>query len=134
MNRSVAREPIAGPTWQDAIRALELDDAARRSLERRRASLLEYPQASEEVGFKGTMTLVGCGILWGIILLVILSRWVPWLGWAVGPLLAVFLLLQLLRWVIPPREAASGGREPPDGMAPSGGSRPPLAREKEGLR
>src|SRR5205085_1981970 len=58
-----------GCRWQDAVRALELDDAARRSLERRRASTLEYPEASEEVGFKGTMTLVGCGMLWGILFL-----------------------------------------------------------------
>ena len=107
-------------TWQDAIRALELDDAARRSIERRRSSLLEYPEANEEVGFKGTMTLAGCGLLWAVLLLLILSRWVPWLGWAVGPLLGVFLLLQLLRWLIPSREAASSG--------------PPFAREKESSR
>jgi hypothetical protein len=91
-------------SWQDEVRCLELDDAARRSVYRRRSSLLEYPEASEEVSFKGTMTLVGCGLLWAIILLAILSRWQPWIGWGVIPLLAIFLLLQLLRWVIPPKE------------------------------
>src|SRR5262249_21897550 len=40
-------------TWHDAIRSLELDDAARRSGERRRASTLEYQEATEEAGFKG---------------------------------------------------------------------------------
>ncbi len=88
-------------SWQDAVRCLELDDAARRSVAKRRVSQLEYPEASEEVTFKGTMTLIGCGLLWGIILLVILSRWVTWLGWTVGPVLGTFLLLQLLRWIIP---------------------------------
>jgi predicted dehydrogenase len=88
-------------SWQDAIRCLELDDAARRSVQKRRVAQMEYPEASEEVTFKGTMTLVGCALLWGIILLVILSRWVSWLGWAVGPVLGIFLLLQLLRWIIP---------------------------------
>jgi len=44
-------------TWQDAVRGLELDDAARRSVEKRRSSLMEYQEANEEVGFKGTMTL-----------------------------------------------------------------------------
>jgi hypothetical protein len=79
-----------------------LDDAARRSVERRRASALEYPEASEEVGFKGTMTLVGCGLLWGALLLLVLSAWYPRLGWLVLPVLVLFLGLQLLRWIIPP--------------------------------
>jgi predicted dehydrogenase len=91
-----------GP-WQDEVRGLELDDAARRSVARRRASTLEYPEATEEVGFKGTMTLVGCGILWASLALLILARWVPWLGWVIGPALAVFLLLQVLRWALPAR-------------------------------
>lgn len=105
-----ARHPvIASPrplTWQDAIRCLELDDAARRSVMRRRASTLEYQEATEEAGFKGTMTLVGCGLLWGSLVLLILSRWLPWLGWAIAPVFAVFLLLQLLRWLVP------GGKNP----------------------
>src|SRR5207302_5680217 len=54
--------PPGGLSWRDEIRCLELDDAARRSAHRRRTTLLEYPEASEEVSFKGTMTLVGCGI------------------------------------------------------------------------
>jgi hypothetical protein len=90
-------------SWQDAVRSLELDDAARRSLSKRRTSLLEYQEATEEVGFKGTMTLVGCGVLWIVLLLVILTAWLPWLRWAVVPLLAVFLGLQLLRYVLPKR-------------------------------
>ena len=46
--------------WQDEVRCLELDDAARRSVERRRACTLDFQEVSEEVGFKGTMTLAGC--------------------------------------------------------------------------
>jgi predicted dehydrogenase len=94
---------IPAVSWQDEVRALELDDAARRSLSRRRTSLLEYPEATEEVGFKGTMTLVGCGVLWMVLLLVILAAWVPWLRWAVVPLLVGFLGLQLLRYALPKR-------------------------------
>jgi predicted dehydrogenase len=97
---AVSGQPAA-VSWQDCVRALELDDAARRSLRRRRASLLEYPDATEEVGFKGTMTLVGCALLWAVLLLLILAVWVPWLGWAIVPLLVVFLGLQLLRYVLP---------------------------------
>lgn len=95
----------AGPArqqyWQDAIRCLELDDAARRSLARRRTQVLEYQEVSEAVGFKGTMTLVGCAVLWGILGLLILAAWFPTLKWAIVPILAVFLLLQFLRWMIP---------------------------------
>ncbi|MHB1424655.1 MAG: Gfo/Idh/MocA family oxidoreductase [Gemmataceae bacterium] len=89
------------PSWQDAIRALELDDAARRGVERRRSSVLEYPEATEEVGFKGTMTLVGCALLWGVLLLLILSVWWPKLGFLIVPLIVVFLGLQLLRYIVP---------------------------------
>jgi hypothetical protein len=80
---------------------LELDDAARRSVERRRFSALEYPEANEEVGFKGTMTLAGCGLIWIILLVLILSIWIPALGWVIVPVLALFLGLQLFRWIIP---------------------------------
>jgi hypothetical protein len=104
----------AGPvSWQDEIRCLELDDAARRSVGRRRASLLEYPEATEEAGFKGTMTLAGCGLLWAIILLVILAHFLPpqwWkpLGWGIGALLVVFLGSQLLRYLLPGRAGGGG--------------------------
>ncbi len=90
-----------GPNWQDAIRALELDDAARRGVEKRRSSVLEYPEATEEVGFKGTMTLVGCSLVWGVLLLLILSIWWPKLGFLIVPLIVVFLGLQVLRYLVP---------------------------------
>jgi len=98
-----ARDQLASPlNWQDAVRCLELDDAARRSVERRRASTLDYQEVSEEVGFKGTMTLVGCGLLWGVLAVVILAAWERRLLWLVVPVLLFFLGLQLLRWIIPP--------------------------------
>jgi myo-inositol 2-dehydrogenase/D-chiro-inositol 1-dehydrogenase len=90
-------------SWQDATRALELDDATRRSVERRRASVLEYPEATEQVGFKGTMTLVGCAMMWCVLVLLILSVWWPRIGWLIVPLIVVFLALQFLRYVVPDR-------------------------------
>ena len=92
---------------------MELDDAAKRSVRRRRVSTLEYPEASEEVGFKGTMTLVGCALLWVVLLLAILSHWVYWLGWLIIPVLMFFLGMQLLRWVVPrpsPHESGSANK------------------------
>jgi predicted dehydrogenase len=98
---------VAGktPTWLDAVRGAELDDAVRRSIERRRTSVLEYQEASEETGFKGTMTLVGCGLIWAIILFVVLSFWFPKVGWLIVPLLVIFLGMQFLRYLIPSRRS-----------------------------
>jgi predicted dehydrogenase len=96
-----ARVDPAMPTWNDEIRCLELDDAARRAVKHRRAQTLEYPEASEEVGFKGTMTLVGCGLLWVTLFLLVLSRWLPALGIVIIPLFLVYMTLQLLRYAIP---------------------------------
>jgi predicted dehydrogenase len=87
-------------TWQDAIRAAELDDAARRSVERRRVSALEYPEATEEASFKGTMTLIGCGMLWIILVLLVLSRWFPVLLFVIVIMLTIFLCLQVLRAIV----------------------------------
>jgi predicted dehydrogenase len=92
--------PVA---WQDELRSLELDDAVRRSIKRRRSSTLEYQEATEEAGFKGTMTLVGCGLLWfSVVLLMLAVRW-PILFWLIAPVFGVFLLLQVFRWAIPAR-------------------------------
>ncbi len=108
---SVSRSRLTtGPTWQDALRCLELDDAARRSIAKRRSSTLEFQVVTEEAGFKGTMTLVGCGIVWVSLVLLILSVWVPWTGWLILPVFTFFLVLQLLRWVVPAQ--AAGDHKP----------------------
>jgi hypothetical protein len=39
-----------------------------------------------------------------VLLLLIVSVWVPWVGWVILPLLVGFIALQLLRYVIPARE------------------------------
>jgi hypothetical protein len=57
------------------------------------------------------MTLVGCALLWGGLVLLILSIWVPWLGWGILPVLAAFLALQLLRWAVPPKEPPAAPSE-----------------------
>jgi hypothetical protein len=110
--RSEGKRPVPVLSWQDEVRCLELDDAARRSVERRRASTLEYQEVTEEAGFKGTMTLVGCGLLWGSLVLLLLSAWLPWLLWAIVPGFALFLTLQLLRWVVPPKPEQPKTRTP----------------------
>jgi hypothetical protein len=97
---TLARDAPELVTWQDAIRCAELDDAARRSVERRRASTLEYPEATEEASFKGTMTLIGCGMLWLMVGMLVLSRWYPALLVVIVLMLTFFLALQLLRLIV----------------------------------
>lgn len=86
-----------GLGWHDEIRAAELNDLARRSIERRRVYSLDFQEATEEVGFKGTMTLVGCALLWMLPVVALLFAWVPKLAWIVLAVLLVFLALQLLK-------------------------------------
>jgi hypothetical protein len=105
--------------WQEEVRALELDEAVRRSVEKRRSNLLDYQQATEEVGFKGTMTLAGCGLLWGVLVLLIVSRWVPALGWLILPLLLVFIVLQGLRYAIPRERPAAEADPAEEGADPA---------------
>ena len=78
-------------------RAIELDDAARRSAHYGRSSTLDLQEASEEASFKGTMTLVGCSLIWAAVIVLILAVWIPWLAWLILPVLAIFLGLQALR-------------------------------------
>ena len=101
--------PAACCSWQDELRALELDDAARRSAAKGRSSTLEFQEATEEAGFKGTMTLVGCSMIWITLIVLILSAWVPWLAWLIVPVFGIFLLLQALRWVVKDQGANSKG-------------------------
>jgi hypothetical protein len=60
------------------------------------------------------MTLVGCAMLWGLLLLVIIGNWFRPALWAIPILLAGFLGLQLLRWFLPPKpeDEEDGSREP----------------------
>jgi predicted dehydrogenase len=95
--------------WLDAIRALELDDAVRRSVQRRRAYSLDFQEATEEASFKGAMTLVGCSLLWLSLLMLILSVWIPSAGWLVLPIFGFFLILQFLRWAVPEKQKSEAG-------------------------
>jgi predicted dehydrogenase len=121
---ALAGQPAA-PLWQDEVRSLELDEAARRSVEKRRVNLMEYQEASEAVGFKGTMTLVGCGILWVALLLLIaaLALKQPRLGWVILALLVLFAALQVFRWVLPARTAPPA--EQSDSREGTGSPEPP---------
>jgi hypothetical protein len=108
----VRGEPVQ-PDWIDACRAVELADSIQRSLEKGRTVELHYEDYTEEGTFKGTMTSLGCGLLWisGMVLIAgaiaasfrlpLANYWPHLLLLALG----IFLLLQLLQFVFP-RNAA----------------------------
>jgi hypothetical protein len=102
---SIVEAACADPTqpsrvnWQDELHALELDDALKRSVEKRKAHSLEYRQVSEEIGSKGTMTLIGCGMIWLILLIFGISIWAPRIRWLIVPLLGGYLVLLAMQWL-----------------------------------
>jgi len=86
-------------TWQDEIRVCEWADALRRSVAKQKISTLDYQDTSEEVGAKGTLTLIGCGMVWIILLLALIAIWQPLVLWGVVPLLVLFLALAVVNWL-----------------------------------
>lgn len=99
----------ATPHWGDAVRSIELVDAAERSLRRGRTVELYEEEASEESTFKGMMAAGGCLLLVAAMALVIvvgaagafkLALADLW-PYALLAVLLVFLLLQLLRLAFP---------------------------------
>lgn len=97
--------------WQDELRALELDDAARRSAERGKSSTLDLQETTEEATFKGTMTLVGCSLIWLTVIVLIVSVWIPWLALLIVPLFGAFLAMQGLRWIVPGQASTKDTKE-----------------------
>jgi predicted dehydrogenase len=87
-------------TWTDATRCLELFDAARRSVKRKRMVAMDYEAVSETGNFKSTMTALGCVVLLIIMTLFYLTPTLPFAKYLIIPILALFLGLQALRWII----------------------------------
>lgn len=100
------REP--DPSLLDGTRAMEVSEAAARSLRKGRTIDLAYEEMSELGNFKSVMTSVGCALLLGTILLLFVAAAAKSLGfdqgvyiaWIVPPLLVIFVLFQLLRYGI----------------------------------
>jgi myo-inositol 2-dehydrogenase/D-chiro-inositol 1-dehydrogenase len=104
---AVAGRP-AHPDLLDGTRAMELAEAAARSLRRGRTVDLFYEEMSEAGNFKSVMTSTGCALLLGALVLYAISRagqglgfeWMGYLAWVIPPAFLLFILLQLLRYGI----------------------------------
>lgn len=108
---------LAHPTWPDAIRCLELVEAVEKSLMKGRTISVSVEGRSETDAFKGTMASIGCALLILGLLVVVASAVVlkiahetgnhmlvsifRWWPAALVALFGVFILLQLLRFIIP---------------------------------
>ncbi len=110
------------PTWTDATRCLELFDAVRRSVRRRRMIVLDYEAASELSNFKSTMTALGCGVLILCMVLFFATPTFPWLKYLIFPILILYMALQLFRYLARDNEADPS---PPD---PGSAAPPPAAQ------
>jgi predicted dehydrogenase len=102
-----AAEGVKNAGWNDVLKALEIVDAARRSLTRRRTIDLHHELLSERAIFKTQMAAMGCGVLLLTLVLMLgylgLASVAPLSGWILKLLrvlvfapLFVFLLLQFL--------------------------------------
>lgn len=121
------------PDLSDATRAMEVAEAAARSLRRGRTVDLHYEEISELGSFKAFMTSVGCALLllapvvYGItrVGLAFGLTWMRYVAWAIVPALALFALLQFLRFAA--REPATTS-----GAGAASPERAPVVRERDG--
>lgn len=98
----------AHPDLLDGTRAMEVAEAVARSLRRGRTVDLHYEEISEVGTFKSVMTSLGCLVLLGALLAMVIAMVGPALGfartldlvYAIPPLLIAFVLLQALRFAV----------------------------------
>jgi len=108
--------------WSDACRDIEVAEAVPESLRRRRTIDLLYEEHSERATFMGMMAIGGCGLLLFSSMFLLIAGIVEGLQlplrehplWRIWPVyllvsLALFLLLQLLRFVFPASEPSGEG-------------------------
>ncbi len=99
---------LPGPNLHDGTRAMELAEAAVRSLRRGRTVELHYESISEEATFKSVMTSTGCLILIAILFVLPLSmagpplgfKWTLFIPYLIPPVLVIFVVMQILRLAV----------------------------------
>lgn len=138
LDRTIRGAPAVAGTgpapagWPDAARAIELADTVPRSLAKGRAVDLHREEFSELGTFRGTMASLGCGLVLLALVVVVLATLVAGIAnefdWEFGRaltatwpvvilgVLGLFLLLQLLPWLVgagPPTDRDPPPPEPP---------------------
>jgi predicted dehydrogenase len=107
------------PNWIDAARSIELAESVERSLRKGRTLELHFEDYTEEGTFKGTMTSLGCGLLVGGLVLIVIVAVLNSLGFPIlsnWPLLllglmGLFLLMQLITLSFGDKEEPGFGKK-----------------------
>lgn len=120
----VLEEAVGGeprhPDLADGTRAMEVSEAVARALRRGRTIDMVYEEMTEVGNFKSIMTSLGCGLLVGTLVLLLVVATAQGLGfekaaylaWAIPPILIVFVFLQFLGFGMRRRgQAVEGDRE-----------------------
>jgi myo-inositol 2-dehydrogenase/D-chiro-inositol 1-dehydrogenase len=109
------------PNLLDGTRAMELAEAANRSLRRGRTVELYYESISEESTFKSVMTSTGCLVFLASLFVLPLAmvgaaiglKWSLYIPYLIPPALILFVILQALRPALRrPRAGASATKHP----------------------
>lgn len=148
LESQLAGKPVA-PTWLDAARAADVADMVEVSLRRSRTIDIYNESYNEQGTFKGLMGMAGCGLL----LVALFTLFAAALGektarflelealaavfgywpYALLVVLVAFLLLQLLRYIVPPprekRGEQSSGKQSEGGPDDSEAHRRPTRIE-----
>jgi hypothetical protein len=107
----------AASTWQSATAAMEIVDTIELSLQKGRTIEVHQQRLTEQLAFRGTMAAFGCGLLFVMFFGLMVAGVVgDVLGvpvkdyWPIALLavLALFLLMQALPWLVKRRRAESG--------------------------
>jgi myo-inositol 2-dehydrogenase/D-chiro-inositol 1-dehydrogenase len=112
-------EELPSPNLLDGTRAMELSEAANRSLRRGRTVEMHYESISEEANFKSVMTSTGCLIFLAMLIVLPLAMagpplgiaWTLYIPWLIPPALVLFMLLQALKLSIRRPARPGGGLE-----------------------
>jgi myo-inositol 2-dehydrogenase/D-chiro-inositol 1-dehydrogenase len=113
----------AAPTLDDGIRAMELTEAARRSLRRRRTVDVRPAPLSEEAAFKASMATNGCLLLLGSVVLFTLASTARGLGFESAASLVYVIPLALVAFLAIALTMKPAGA--PGGASPGGIIRTP---------
>jgi myo-inositol 2-dehydrogenase/D-chiro-inositol 1-dehydrogenase len=111
------------PNLLDGTRAMELSEAANRSLRRGRTVELHYESISEESTFKSVMTSTGCLVFLASLFVLPLAmagaaiglKWALYIPYLIPPALVLFVMLQTLRLAIRRPQAAGTATKRPGG-------------------
>lgn len=87
------------PQWSDAVAAAEIVQAAEESLRSRQAVTLLHQEYTESAVFKSRATTLGCGLVWLMLGLVMVSPLLPQALYLVPVLLVLCLALFAIGWV-----------------------------------